>query len=209
MLKARCEAAAESPGMWSLEFTSPRNDSSPCAKCSFCFSFVGYNIFVSIVFLFAICDVFFFAFHRHSECWKLTVWRRSHFFTLTRSIFGCVSSFVLLSVCCFSSATVCAFIQWNIVSFSGKKKIMCNKTCWSEWQQVFLWACLDMCFMFFCLLSCCDSNAFYAISSFRLAQLCCSFVLLLLNNVWLRAEGTFFPLPLFSFCAITFFRCSF
>lgn len=35
-----------------------------------------------------------------------------------------------------------------------------------------------------------------------LAQLCCSFVLLLLNNVWLRAKGTFS-------LSLSLFRCSF
>lgn len=218
--KSKSTMRQKSPGIWSLEFTSPRNDSSPCALCAHSFSHLFFlSLCVCVTFLFQLfflsspfangirfCFVFVF-----SSCrsWKLTVRHRNYFFHV-----GSLHLRLLFFLLC-TRHTVCAFVQWNIVSFSGRKKIiMCSKT-WKREREngnkfsyearFVLYVLVALCV--FCWMNVCvtDSNAFYAISLFLLAlNFVVHFVLLLLNNVWLRAKGTFSfslsllsPLPLF------------
>lgn len=133
--------------MWSLEFTSPRNDSSPCAQpfshfircvqfCFNCFVLFPFVCFVLFLFFYYVfisfglqscrngcCKAYPHHTHIHTKTlYSQTLLLHIHsFFSLCRRHIVCV--FVFFS---FLFLPVCAFVQCNIVSFSGRMIIMCS-----------------------------------------------------------------------------------
>lgn len=89
-----------------------------CSVLYFCFNCF---VFFFLLLPFTMLAAFFSSSSSHNGCSKLTT-QELHFFfsflfsTLARSIFG-VFYFFFFSF----GATVCAFVQWNILSFSGRR----------------------------------------------------------------------------------------